>query len=191
MKTSIHRARLTNAILFFAKNTEACGKIKLFKLLYMLDFEHFKQTGKSVTGLNYEAWQFGPVPVDLMREWALLKEDISELVEIVQEKQYDHVRHTVTPRAGVEFNDESFTPRQLKILESLSDTYLANKSQKMIDITHDKDGAWYKIWNEGKGSHMPIPYEMAVPEDAPNRDLILESALEARGISKPVEEGAY
>ena len=50
------RNRLVNAIVFFADNTKFCGKIKLFKLLYLLDFEHFRQTGKSVTGGDYQAW---------------------------------------------------------------------------------------------------------------------------------------
>lgn len=189
MKSSISRSRLKNAIIFFAKNTQACGKVKLFKLLYMMDFEHFKQTGKSVTGLEYEAWKFGPVPSELMREWTALKEDLSSAIEIVKEPQYDHVRESVHVRQGIEFNDEDFTPRQLKILESLCNQYLANKSQKMIDFTHEHNGAWDKIWADGQGDHKTIPYELAIPDDAPNRELILESAREARGVATPVAEG--
>ncbi|MBV5275047.1 MAG: DUF4065 domain-containing protein [Lamprocystis purpurea] len=30
----------------------------------MLDFEDFRQTGRSVTGLDYQVWKFGPVPVE-------------------------------------------------------------------------------------------------------------------------------
>ncbi|MCK4554722.1 DUF4065 domain-containing protein [Candidatus Parcubacteria bacterium] len=29
------------------------------KLLYNLDYTHFKETGKSVTGLDYYAWEIG------------------------------------------------------------------------------------------------------------------------------------
>ena len=64
-----NRNRLIDVIVYFAKYTQYCGKITLFKLLYLLDFEHFRQTGKSVTGYDYQAWKFGPVPVDLMEEW--------------------------------------------------------------------------------------------------------------------------
>ncbi|QJD91828.1 SocA family protein [Duganella dendranthematis] len=191
MKTSISRSRLKNAIVFFSKNTEACGKIKLFKLLYMMDFEHFKQTGKSVTGLDYEAWKFGPVPAELMREWKTLRDDLSEAIEIIREPQYDYVRETVHVRDGVEFDDEDFTPRQLKILDALCNQYLANKSQKMIDITHEQNGAWDKIWADGAGDHQTIPYELAIPEGAANRELILESARESRGAAIPPAEGGY
>jgi len=189
--TSINRNRLRNAIVFFATHMEACGKIKLFKLLYLLDFEHFRQTGKSVTGMNYEAWKFGPVPAELMHEWNNLKAGNSSVVEIVEEPQFNYVRETVKARPGVEFVDEDFTARQLKILDTLREKYLSNMSQKMIDITHEQNGAWDKVWNNGEGNNMPIPYELAIPADAPNRQLILESALEARRISPAMEESAY
>jgi uncharacterized phage-associated protein len=191
MKNAIHRSRLRNAIVFFAKHTEACGKIKLFKLLYLLDFEHFKQTGKSVTGLNYEAWQFGPVPAELMNEWRALRADLSDAVEIVKEPQFTFVRETVKVRDGVEFNDDDFTARQMGILASLCERFMDDKSQTMIDITHEQNGAWDMIWNDGEGNHMPIPYELALSDDAPNRSSILESALEARRISPPAGEGDY
>ena len=70
------REKLIQAIVYFASRTKYCGKIKLFKLLYLFDFEHFQQTGKSVTGFEYQAWKFGPVPVDLMEEWEELGGDL-------------------------------------------------------------------------------------------------------------------
>jgi len=54
--------RLVQAIVYFAHHTRSLGKVKLFKLLYLLDFEHFRQTGRSVTGQEYRAWKMGPVP---------------------------------------------------------------------------------------------------------------------------------
>ena len=40
-----HREKLLNAIVYFANHTKSCGKTKLYKLLYYLDFTHFKETG--------------------------------------------------------------------------------------------------------------------------------------------------
>jgi hypothetical protein len=62
------REKLINAILFFVEHTLHTGKTKLFKLLYLLDFEHYRETGRSVTGLSYYAWKLGPVPVALDEE---------------------------------------------------------------------------------------------------------------------------
>ncbi|EQD73859.1 hypothetical protein B1A_04740, partial [mine drainage metagenome] len=63
MLISHEREKLINAIIFFAIHTRFLGKTKLFKLLYFLDFEHHKETGRSVTGMDYFAWKMGPVPV--------------------------------------------------------------------------------------------------------------------------------
>src|SRR4029077_2080417 len=38
------------------------------ELLHFLGFEHFRQTGRTVTGSLYSAWPMGPVPDDLWHE---------------------------------------------------------------------------------------------------------------------------
>src|SRR3990170_4026398 len=70
---NIYREKLLQAILFFATNVHYPSKVKIFKLLFFLDFEHFNETGKSVTNLKYYAFPFGPVPGDLHDEIEELK----------------------------------------------------------------------------------------------------------------------
>lgn len=77
------RQKLIQAAVYFASNTQGCGKVKLFKLLYLLDFAHFRETGWSVTGLDYVAWKLGPVPVELAQEWDQLDPDIAASIEII------------------------------------------------------------------------------------------------------------
>lgn len=62
------REKLLEAIKYFAAHTSYCGLTKLFKLLFFLDFDHYRETGRSVTGLKYEAWPMGPVPAELYSE---------------------------------------------------------------------------------------------------------------------------
>lgn len=174
----INRDRVINAVLFFAQKTKYCGKIKLFKLLYLLDFEHFRQTGKSVTGYEYEAWKFGPVPASLMEEWEQFEPDLNGLVHIISEQVIDYVRQTVKPNEGIEFSDDGFSPRQLRIMNQLAKQYALTRSPTMIDVTHVINGAWDKVWNKGEGARKPIPYEMAIPDDDVNRKQLLEMARE-------------
>ena len=68
------KEKLFNAIVYFVKNTKYCNKTKLMKLLYYLDFWHFKETGASVTGLDYYAWDFGPYPVEFGSKMSTNKE---------------------------------------------------------------------------------------------------------------------
>ena len=83
MLISHNREKLINAAIYFADNTQHCGKIKLIKLLYLLDFEHYRQTGIPVTGLEYRAMKMGPVPMALFEEWEALEPDFAEAIAIV------------------------------------------------------------------------------------------------------------
>src|SRR5271154_6258781 len=60
--------KILSLIAFFTKNTKNCGKTKLAKLLFFVDWEHLKKTGKTITGLTYNAFQFGPFPKDLYND---------------------------------------------------------------------------------------------------------------------------
>lgn len=174
----LNRSRLLNAVVFFAENVHACGKIKLFKLLYLLDFEHFRQTGKSVTGVEYQAWKFGPVPVELMEKWEDMDENLGRLIHIEPEKIIDHTRLNVVVNSGVRFDPDDFTPRQLRIMEALVARFRDTYSDKMIDVTHEQNGAWDTIWQDGRGAYRVIPYELAVGEDVPEREALLSIARE-------------
>lgn len=176
--THSERQRLLQAMVFFAYNTQHCGKIKLFKLLYLLDFEHFRQTGKSATGLDYEAWKFGPVPIELMEEWEDLGPDLASLVHIVEEKVIDYDRQAVKVNDGVHFDAEPFSPRQLRIMQAVAEQYRNTYSPKMIDVTHAQNGAWDRVWQNGDGAHRAIPYELAIGEADPHAEVVRELAQE-------------
>src|ERR1700730_12327247 len=62
------REKLINAIVDFLRETNHCHTLKLFKLLNFSDFEHFRQTGRTITGLIYRALPMGPVPTKLFDE---------------------------------------------------------------------------------------------------------------------------
>jgi len=170
-----YREKLIQAIVYFSDNTRHCGKIKLFKLLYLLDFEHFRQTGHSVTGMEYRAWKMGPVPIELVQEWDELEPDMRQAIEIKPELVYDYGRENVLPRIG--FDPSHFTKRELRLMQSLSDRYKDVFSGKMIDVTQAENGAWAKVWNDGKGNNNPINYALSLGEGT-EKEAILHIAKE-------------
>ncbi len=180
MLVSHEREKMINAIVFFAKHTRYLGKIKLFKLLYLLDFEHFRQTGRSVTGLDYRAWKFGPVPVALEQEWEEPEADMAEAIRIEPERVIDFVRETVAAQA--EFDDSHFSKRELRIMANLAEQYCDERSGRMIDVTHAENGAWAHVWNNGRGFNQPIDYALSLRDDAPHRAAILEFAHEHQAL---------
>jgi uncharacterized phage-associated protein len=170
------REKLINAAVFFAQNTNYCGKIKLIKLLYLLDFEHFRQTGHSVTGLDYFALQMGPVPLDFFQEWESFGPDLSEAIEIAPEKVFDYTRLKVVAKRA--FDDSHFTKRELRIMGDLAAKLRDDLSQSLIDLTHTELGPWMKVWDNGRGNREHISYSLAIDDNDPNGKAVLEAATD-------------
>ncbi|MBX3693948.1 MAG: SocA family protein [Steroidobacteraceae bacterium] len=181
MLISRNRQKLIQAAVFFASNTQGCGKVKLFKLLYLLDFAHFRETGRSVTGLDYVAWKLGPVPLELAQEWDQLEPDLAAAVEIVPEKVIDHIRERVVPR--IAFDDSHFTRRELSLMQRIAKQHETDLSQPMVNVTHEERGPWATIWDNGRGSNERIPYTLGVSESTPNREAVLEAARDFEAIA--------
>lgn len=177
MIVSRHREKLINAIIFFAACTRYCGKIKLIKLLYLLDFAHFKETGHSVTGLDYHAWELGPVPVDVYQEWDTLRDDLAAAIDIVPERVIDYERETVRPKRA--FDESAFTKRELRILRELAERFRDDLSKPLVRLTHAEQSPWCKIWDAGRGKNERIPYALVLDESERGRSALEASDLRA------------
>jgi len=187
MLISRSREKLINAIVYFASSTQHCGKVKLFKLLYLLDFAHFRETGRSVTDLEYRAWKMGPVPLELMQEWDQLEPDMAKAIEIVPEKVIDYIRERVVSR--VAFDELLFTRREMRLMQEIAARFRDELTKPLIGFTHEDRGPWDKIWDSGRGNNERIPYALALADADPNRDAILASALEYEGIAAAAPRG--
>lgn len=164
-----YRKKLLNAIIFFIKNVKIPSKVKIFKLLYFLDFKHFQETGKSVTNLDYHALNWGPVPLSLYSEvkdnevpndfekYILIDEFKSESGE--KKGGIFKVRSKVLPNLKV------FTPREKRILEELVEIYKDVDAQLISDISHFKNHPWDKTRKE-KGENQLIDYMLSLDNDA-------------------------
>ncbi len=181
MLTNPNRNKLLNAVVYFAANTRFCGKVKLFKLLYLLDFSHFRETGRSVTGLDYLAWRLGPVPLDLAQEWEQLQPDLAAVVEIIPERVINYTRELVVAKAA--FDDSQFSRRELRLMEQLASLHRDEMTRPLVSFTHAERGPWDTIWDNGRGANERIPYRLAIADDNPNRDAILEAAQEYEAIA--------
>lgn len=155
------REKMIHAIIYFARNTNYCGKTKLYKLLYFLDFEHYKETGRSVTGLQYNAWKLGPVPVELENEIECPERDIAESIDFIlkpTKKGYP----MLLSRPKKEFDASHFTRRELSLLEKLAREYKNKKAEEMIEATHLENLPWHRVFHEENRKFEQIPYEYAL-----------------------------
>jgi len=180
MLKSHDREKLINAAIYFGANTRHCGKIKLIKLLYLLDFEHYRQTGISVTGLEYRAMKMGPVPMELYQEWDALEPDFAEAIDIVAQRVVDYVRESVQPKR--EFDDRHFSRRELRLMQDLAARFRDDFSRPMIGVTHEERGPWAAIWDNGRGNLERIPFALAIRDEDPHAQVTREAAAEYEGI---------
>lgn len=61
MKTKSSK-KLDNAVLYLASKVKFNCLKKLAKLLYFVDFTNYEATSKSLTGLKYQKYTYGPMP---------------------------------------------------------------------------------------------------------------------------------
>jgi len=170
------REKLINAIIYFAKSTKYCGKIKILKLLSELDFEHFKQTGRSITGLDYSAWSMGPVPSGLFKEFSgEMRPDLEQAIKISPVGGLQQI----VPKK--QFNSKYFTKREKKLLSDLAEIFRDATADQMKDSSHRKDGPWDRAVKE-KGLQQPIDYFMTLDDskDSLSQDEAAERVRERK-----------
>ena len=180
--------KLIHAMVFFIKKTKHCYKLKLFKLLYFLDFEHFKQTGRSVTGLEYFAWKMGPVPnslYDKINNPDALKQFFAFTPERFFDSDFTNDR-VIRLSPKISFDKNLFSKRELRIMNRLADLYKGAKSKDMTEISHDRKGPWYKVFKKENKPQQIIPYEYIL--DNSGQSVSLEEANE---ITKENKEMNY
>ncbi|KAF0241453.1 MAG: hypothetical protein FD167_4007 [bacterium] len=175
-----NREKLKNAILYFATKVNNCGKVKLCKLLYLLDFYHFKETGYNVTGLDYHAWEMGPVPKTAYDELNDPSSDIHKIINIVSlSTSYDNDLELIQPVQGIEFSSLHFSRRHLRLLEELATKYKDKTAREMITETHEVGSPWHTVYRVESSPYSVIPYSYILA-DLPEEDKedILERARE-------------
>jgi uncharacterized phage-associated protein len=162
MFISRNREKLINAIIYFLRETNHCHTLKLFKLLNFSDFEHFRQTGRTIFSLDYRALPKGPVPTDLLEEMKHGgSKDLKAAINIIEVKDQitgEIKRRDLKPRAT--FDKKWFTPRELKILARIAELFRDLKADDMSEFSHKSKKPWATVFDNGKGQGHVIPPEL-------------------------------
>lgn len=125
---------------------------KLNKEMFYADFRHFVKTGHSISGLNYRAIQYGPVPehfetiydniegIDKIRTISYDKESVSLVLENMDNLNY---------REALEVDE-------LSTLDEVTSEFVRMKTSEVVAKSHEEIA-----WIENKDSHGIIPYSYA------------------------------
>jgi len=114
-------------------------KTKLNKLLFYTDFNAYRLTGYSMTGLEYRAIQFGPVPSQFQKMYV----DLSQQGQISIEEQYfGNGAYGDEIKASASFDETLFSQEELKVLEFVAQRYGKLATDDIVNLSHEETG-WY------------------------------------------------
>ncbi len=169
---NIYREKALNALMFFAENTNRnkIGKTKMAKLLFALDFEHFKQTGRFVTGLNYFAFKNGPYPKDFMEAMTekTFPKDLERFVALILKGDTkDDGGFLFRVKDGKKPDLSLFSPREIEIMENLAEIWRDYKGKDIVQWSHSRGTPWQIVWEKEGRKYQPISYTYALDKDSP------------------------
>lgn len=160
MHVDHQREKFVQTVVFFAKSVRKLGKTKLFKLLYFADFMHYRDTGRSVTGMDYFAWKMGPVPVSLFEEIRQPQPDLAACVEFRETSIA--TGQMLAVRAKCVFDSQHFSKRELRILNQLAEEFKDATADEMVEKTHLENSPWHKVWDVEGRRQAQISYDLAL-----------------------------
>lgn len=152
--------------MYFSKKVKYPTITKIFKLLFFLDFEHFKQVGRPVTNQKYYTWDFGPAPKEI---WIKIQSDefIEEFGSFIGFLPFE----TETGKEGSEIIAKKnpdltiFTPREIELMDKIILKYEYLSPSEISEISHLKNEPWDRTIKE-KGKGKEIDYMLAIDNEA-------------------------
>ncbi|MBI2506444.1 MAG: SocA family protein [Candidatus Latescibacteria bacterium] len=181
MLNQYHNEKTIHAAIFFMENTQGCKKTKLLKLLYILDFEHYRQIGRTVTGLKYEAWEGGPVAPEIFTQFRAPSGDWEAHIEITHDPAgFQKATSTWTPRPKAAFDPQFFSKRELALLQDIANRYKSTTATALVNLCHNTP-PWNLPWKE--------VWENQNREDGEiSPELFLMGATDAEGVAELARE---
>lgn len=145
-------AKFTEMVVFFTERLQP-WKTKLNKLLFYADFAMHKQTGYSISGVQYRAIPMGPVPNNFNSIFEYLANN--DDVDIHYTSFHDGgTGEQFKPNAKRGFNAEIFAENELQILDNIAERFKNTTTNEIIEISHRE-----KAWQENKGEKKIIDYK--------------------------------
>lgn len=140
--------KVSEMVRFFIYHEGGLFPTKLNKEMFYADFLHYKQHGLSISGLPYQAIQYGPVPVHYDTIYDNI-DGIRKEIVIVHDMESIYLNCNT-------YDGSVFTEQELETLNTILALIHPMSTQEVIDRSHDED-AWI---NYHEGNQL-IPYSEA------------------------------
>lgn len=141
-------AKVSEMVKFFVCKEKGLFPTKLNKEMFYADFLHYKRHGQSISGLQYQAIQYGPVPV----HYDTIYDNIDGIdKEIVVAHDMESTRLSCSSCDTAVFGEP-----ELKTLEDVFSKIHPMSTQEVIEKSHEEDA-----WKRYRNGNQLIPYSEA------------------------------
>lgn len=146
--------KMSNMILFFAEKLNPTETM-MNKLLFYSDFYNYKKTAYSISGSNYMAHNYGPVPVRFggIFDYVANKDYIFMKVEDYGNGYWDKCFYKSNQK---DFNSELFSSEEIESLNTVLSTFRGCNATQIMEKSHEE-----KAWLENEKSKSLIDYNYA------------------------------
>ena len=121
------------------------SNLKLQKVLYMIWIEYYKDNGEYLFNEQFCAWKIGPTIPKIFYEYCIFAGN--------NLGNFPWETFSSTPLLNLSF------------LISFLETWLNKPMYLLNKLSLREEGAWQSIWNNGKGTRQPIPYNLIIEKD--------------------------
>lgn len=128
--TKLSLDKIYNMIIYFSKDT--IFKVKLLKEMFYADFLCYKESCKSITGLEYAKLPLGPVPDGF--ENIIYKCIQDKVIDYKEELNIDSVKCYITSKK--KFDSTIFNDEEIQILEKVKNKFKDFGSAKIAEFSH-------------------------------------------------------
>ncbi|MFA5602111.1 MAG: type II toxin-antitoxin system antitoxin SocA domain-containing protein, partial [Bacilli bacterium] len=128
--TQLSLQKIENLLLYLAKKT--IFKTKILKELFYIDFINYKETGASITGLEYAKLPYGPVPDDFESLFRYFSDQkiIDYSIEIEDNCEYHRIKALKEPNLSI------FTEYEIKIIDQIKKFFKNYTVKEIVKYSH-------------------------------------------------------
>lgn len=148
--------KFINMVKFFASiKGQEPHKTKLNKLLFYADFYHFKKHGRSISGANYRAITWGPVPnrYDALFNIGVDKEEFNIEYHRYNDDYEMPAEKFVTNNS---VDNDTIDSDEMETLKFINEKLSKLSTNELVQMSHEEDA-----WLNYKDRSEPINYEKA------------------------------
>lgn len=144
-------ARLRSLLVYVLGKMGDTFQTKMNKVLFYIDFLSYRERGMAISGLAYQAIEFGPVP----QRWDRVYSGFDEVVP--QSKMVKDQECTVLT-TDVKADTSLFSKEELEIIDAVCKKLAGASAKIIVEMSH-RESAWKKYYNPNQS--VLIPFEEA------------------------------